>query len=235
MATKQQIISRAREIIINNPTAGKERVNQKLRAEFGVGLRSATILQIKQVVATEHPSLYPELYAAGSVPRGLNEIYRGWLKSGFMAFEARELTLGHGERYRAFDARAVFDSAPAQAARQTRINWVRDLLRQGWTKQQIRQNIIDFYLKSKRVDVWRHIRAEYKPHKKVDYREYEAKARKRAKSSQKRLLRPSKSGSAKPYTKEEWIAQLKRTMNSTTNPELRDRYRRQILNLGGTV
>lgn len=227
MATKQQIINRARELIINTPSAGKERINKQLRAEFGVGLRSATVLKLKAEVAEAKPALYPQLYALGSVTKGLNDIYRGYLRAGFLAFEARELTLGHGKRFRAFDARAVFDSAPAQAARQTRLNWVRDLLKQGWTKQQIQQNIIDFYLKSKRVDVWRHIRAEYKPRKRVDYKEYKTKARRRAKSSQRRLT--------KPMDKDEWIAQLRHGMSKTSNPELRERYRRQIINLGGTI
>lgn len=224
MATKQEIRARAKELIESQPSAGKERINKQLRAEFGVGLRSSTVLKLKEEVAEAKPALYPQLYAMGSVTKGLNDIYRGYLKAGFLAFEARELTLGHGERYRAFDARAVFDSAPAIAARQTRINWVRDLLKQGWTKKQIRDNIIDFYRRSKKVDVWQHIRAEYKPRKKVDYKEYKTKARKRARAKQKSLLKGGR---------EEWIEQLKQRMSTATTPQERERYRQQIINLGG--
>lgn len=224
MVTKQEILARAKEIIISQPSAGKERINRQLRTEFGVGLRSATVLKIKSDVASEMPRLLPELYGRGSVPKGLNDIYKGWIRAGFMAFEARELTLGHGERYRAFNAKAVFDSAPAEAARQTRINLVRDLLKQGWTKKQIRENIFDYYKRSKERSPWDMIRAEYKPSKKVDYKDYRAKARKRAKAKQRSLQRGGR---------EDWISELRDKINKTTSLQQREQYRQQIINLGG--
>jgi hypothetical protein len=230
MATKTEILAKAKELITSHPTSGKNRINVMLKSEFGVGLRSATILKLKAEVATEQPALYPMLYAAGSVPKVLNEVYKGWIRSGFLAFEARELTLGHGSRYRAFDAKAVYDSIPGQKARETRSNMVHEQLRMGWTKQQIRQNIIDFYLKSKKVDPWAHIRAEYKPKKRVDFRDYKTRARIRARSKQKRLSRKTPVAT----TPAEWIGQLRERMNKTTSLEERDRMRRQIINLGGT-
>lgn len=229
MATKQEILARARQIITENPSAGKERINKQLRAEYGKGLRSSTVLKIKEQVANEQPALYPLLYATGGVPPQLRDIYNGWRKSGFLNFEARELTLGHGDRYRQFDARAVFDSAPGQAARETRLNLVRQQLQSGWTKQQIKDNIIDFYRKSKKVDPWEHIRAEYKPRKRVDFIDYRDKVRRRAKDKQRRLLFKTKpSGS-----REDWIRQLRDSMNRTSDPRERERLRQQIINLGG--
>lgn len=192
MATKQERISRAKEIIESYPSAGKSRVNQYLKAEFGKGLRSSTVLELKRQVAAEKPRLYSELYERGGVPRGYNEIYKGWIRAGFLAFEAREFTLGHGSRYMAFDARAVFDSEPARAARQFRSDLIRQQLAQGWTKKQIRDNIIDFYRRSKKVDPWSHIRAEYKPRKTIDYIDYREKVRRRARARQRRLYRVKK-------------------------------------------
>lgn len=189
MATRQEIIDRAKEIIEAYPTAGKSRINQYLRMEYGKGLRSGTILQLKREVGTEKPFLFPELYQRGSVPRGLNAIYRGWIKAGFMPFEARELTTGHGDRYLRFDARSVFDSIPARLARESRMKWLDQLVKRGWTKEQIRAAIIDYYKKSRKVDPWEHIRAEYKPRKRVDFRDYQIKARQRARARQRRLMR----------------------------------------------
>ncbi len=192
MATKQEIRIRAREIIESYPSAGKQRVNRYLQAEFGKGLRSSTILEIKREVATESPRLIPELYQTGTVSREVRDIYNGWRKAGFLDFEARELTVGHGERYRAFDTRAVFDSATGQAARQFRTQMVRDQLRRGWTKQQIRDNIIDFYRRSRKVDPWEHLRAEYRPRKRADLIDYRDAVRRRAKARQGILRRGRK-------------------------------------------
>lgn len=230
MATRQEIMARAKQLIEQSPSAGKARINKQLQAEFGVGLRSSAVLKLKEEVATAIPSLAPELYRTGGVPKGLNDIYKGWRNAGFLPFEARELTVGHGERYRAFDAKAVFDSAPGEAARQTRTDLIRQQLRNGWTRKQIRENIIDFYLKSRKFDPWRHIRAEYKPLKKVDYRDYQGKARRRAKVAQKRLMRTTPVASSK----EEWIEQLKERIHSSKNLQERERLKQQIVNLGGT-
>lgn len=170
MATKrQEIIDRAKEILAANPYFGKERVNQFLRVEFGVGLRSSKILSLKREVGEEKPELYADLYERGSVGGGLNDIYRGWIKAGFLPAEARELTIGSGVSYRNFDARAVYDSEPGKAAREFRANLVSQQLSMGWSKKQIIDNILDFYRRIKKFDPWEHIRAEYKPRKKVDY------------------------------------------------------------------
>ncbi len=189
MATKQEIINRAKEIIQSDPTSGKNRINTILKIEYGKGLRSETILKLKREVATEHPSLIPQLYQRGSVPKSYNDIYRGWIKSGFLPFEAREFTLGHGNRYKNFDAQAVYDSEPARSARAFRQRIIKEQLQAGWTMKRIKENLIDFYIRGKTKDPWEHIRAEYKPRKKVDYIDYKDKIRARAKAKQNRLLR----------------------------------------------
>ncbi len=187
MATKAEIETRARQIIESDPTSGKQRVNKILRMEFGKGLRSATILKLKREVASEHPALLSQLYERGGVDRGLNKVYAAWIKSGFMPFEARELTVGHGVRYRSFDAQAVYDSGTGQAARHSRIDLIKQLRDKGWTNEEIRQHIIDFYRKSKTADVWTHIRAEYVPRKRIDFVDYRDAVRRRARAKQRRL------------------------------------------------
>ena len=189
MPTKQELRDRAKEIIEADPTAGKARVNLLLRTEYGVGLRSSTILELKRDVASDKPLLFSDLYRSGSVGGGLNDIYRSWIASGFLPSEARELTVGHGSRYRTFDARAIFESEPGAAARRTRATMVRQQLDMGWSKKQIRANIIDFYRRIKDFDPWTHIRAEYRPRKRIDFIDYHEKRRRRAKGQQRRLLR----------------------------------------------
>lgn len=186
--TRQEIFDRAKEIIEAMPTAGKARVNELLRVEYGVGLRSSKILELKREVSEEKPLLFAELYRSGSVGGGLNDIYKGWRDAGFLPSEARELTVGRGSRYKDFDARAVYNSEPGQAARRTRRAMVQQQLDMGWSKKRIRDNIVDFYMRIKDFDPWEHIRAEYKPRQKIDFVEYEEKRRRRAKGRQRRLL-----------------------------------------------
>lgn len=189
MPKKEEVYQRAKEIIASDPTASKNRINQFLRAEYGVGLRSETVLRLKREVGEERPNLMPMLYSRGSVQGSLNDIYAGWIRAGFLPFEARELTVGHGERYRNFDARGIFDSETGKATRATRIAYVQRLRKAGWSDAQIRQNIIDFYLKRHEFDVWRHIREEYKPRKVMDFVDYKAKTRKRVSAQQRRYMR----------------------------------------------
>ncbi|KKM27848.1 hypothetical protein LCGC14_1570600 [marine sediment metagenome] len=189
MATREEILARAKDIIGVYPGLGKNRVNQLLRDEFGVGLRSESIIRLKREVAAEQPRLLSELYARGGLPRGYREIYKGWINAGFLPFEARELTVGHGVRLMAFNSKEVFDSRPGREARRFRIEIIRQQLAMGWTKKQIRDNIIEFYRKGRKVDPWEHIRAEYKPRKRVDFIDYRDRIRVRAKARQRRLLK----------------------------------------------
>jgi hypothetical protein len=49
MATREQIIARAKELITQNPLWGKDRINKELRSEFGVGLRRIEVAKLKRV------------------------------------------------------------------------------------------------------------------------------------------------------------------------------------------
>ena len=192
MATKEEIRARAKEIIKADPTAGKNRVNAILRIEYGAGLRSDTLLKLKAEVARDNPKLAPDLYRTGGVSPQLRTIYKGWKDAGFLPFEARELTIGHGTP---FDAQTVFDSIPAQLAREFRMKIIQEQLKMKWDAKRIRENILDFYRRSKSSSPWEHIRAEYKPRLKKDFLTYKTLANKRkirAKAKQNRLLRGKK-------------------------------------------
>lgn len=189
MATKEELRERAKLLIKTNPTLGKNSINSMLRSEYGKGLRSETLLKLKSEVSKENPKLASSLYRTGGVSRNLNEIYNGWRKAGFMPYEARELTVGHANP---FDAKKVFDSIPSQEARAFRTKIIDEQLKMRWTKKQIRENILDFYLRSKSASPWEHIRAEYQPRKKKDFLTYKTLADKRrakSKAKQQRLLR----------------------------------------------
>lgn len=186
MVSRDIILSRAKGIIEANPTYGKDKINAILKSEFGVGIRSSALLQIKRDVATTNPRLIPYLYRTGGVPNKYVGIYNGWRKAGFLPFEARELTIGHKYGY---DAKAVFDSEPAKSARAFRTQIIKQQIEMGWTKQQIIDNIIGFYTRGKGSSPWEHIRAEYKPRKVIDFKEYRERVRVRAKRKQNRLLK----------------------------------------------
>jgi len=186
MATNQEILARAREIIRSQPTAGKERVNYYLRAEFGVGLRSSTVLRIKSDVAKAHPVLAPELYRGGGYRRGFRDIYNDWRSAGFTPYEARELTVGGG-RLTIAGSRKVYDSKPGKKARSSRERYIVGLLRAGYTPKEIREMITDSYRRrlgtldkhGKPFSPWTNIRDEYKPKPKVKKKAYQAMATKR--------------------------------------------------------
>jgi hypothetical protein len=191
MATRQELFNRAKEIIRAQPTAGKERINYYLRAEYGVGLRSSKVLELKREVAKAEPKLAPELYRSGGYRRGYRDIYNDWRKAGFLPYEARELTIGGG-RLSIDGSRKVFDSMPGKLARRSRERYIVVRLREGKSPQEIRQMIVDSYKRSlgtldkhgKPFSPWTHIRDEYKPRKKVKKKEY--KQMKRASRAYKR-------------------------------------------------
>jgi len=186
---KQAVTDRARQIIRENPRWGKNRINNELRTEFHKGLRSATILSLKGEISRENPRLTSEYYSRGGVPARLLDVYNGWKTAGFTPWEARELTIGHGDK---FDAHKVYDSVPAQQAREFRMKIIREQRAMGWAPKRIRENIMDFYRRGKDSSPWEHIRAEYKPREQKDFLTYRELVRRRAKAKQKRLLRSYK-------------------------------------------
>lgn len=184
MASREQKIIRAKQLIQSEPFLGKNRINAILKSEFGSGLRSQEILNVKSAVAKESPKLISQLYYKGGIPRKLDGVYNGWRMAGFLPHEARELTIGHGA---SFDSNAVFNSEPGKAARQSRIDWINMLHRQGWSKKQIRKELIDYYIRGKEKSPWDFIRAEYRDKKKIDFIDYKKKAQIRSLRKTNRL------------------------------------------------
>ena len=197
MATREEIIKRAKETIIAYPSAGKTKINTYLVLEFGVGLRSSKILELKKEVARDNPILAPELYKTGGSRKGYNDVYKAWKDAGFTPYEARELTLGNG-RLSKQGAKKVLNSAPGKAARKVREKWVKDRLKDGWTKKEIKAQILRDYQNrlgkldkhGKPFSPWSAIRDEYKPKPKVTKQQYkdmtEKRKAKRAKRQAKR-------------------------------------------------
>jgi hypothetical protein len=185
-SNRPQIIIRAKQLIQSEPSLGKSKINEILKKEFGSGLRSQEVLNIKNAVARENPKLISQLYYKGGAPKSSMGIYNGWRNAGFLPHEARELTLGHSHE---FDSGSVFNSEPSKKARQSRIEWINLLKKQGWTDAQIRREILDYYVKGREKSPWDFIRAEYRDKKKIDFIDYKKKAQIRAKRKTNRLYR----------------------------------------------
>jgi len=96
-------------------------------------------------------------------------IYRGWINAGFLPEEAEELT--YGSKGVKVDAEKVYNSRTGRVARRERMAWIRDLLRQGWTEEEIAREARAYYARDSKRSPWDFIRAEYQPPKKKDYRE----------------------------------------------------------------
>lgn len=181
------IKDRARELFGENPSWGKRRVAYALKQEYGKALRWETLLDIKRQVAYATPSRAGEFYRTGGVSRQRLSIYRGWRSAGFTSFESHELIYGHGRRPISLEgARRIFQSVPGRLARRSRGRWLRGLINRGWSKSGILVEIKKYYRSGGRRSPWDFIRLEYKPQKKVDFRDYRHMARLRA---EKRIAR----------------------------------------------
>ena len=97
-------------------------------------------------------------------------IYHAWLNSGFTAREATELTYGRPDMP-SFNAEGVYNSKTGRAARVNRQRWIRGLLDNGWTMDEIMAVVEDYYARDSKRSPWDFIRAEYQPPVKKDYRE----------------------------------------------------------------
>jgi len=112
------------------------------------------------------------------------EVYRGWRNAGFLSEEAEELT--YGKEGVEVNSEAVYNSAPGRAARAGRQQWIKGLLAQGWTKEEIEREARAYYTRDTSRSPWDFIRLEYKPREKKDYQEA---ARRRAEAQVKTLYR----------------------------------------------
>lgn len=115
------------------------------------------------------------------------EIYKAWLYAGFLPEEAAEFTWG--SKGVEVNAEEVYNSMPARAARQSRRMFIKELLRAGWTFDEIFREIRAYYTRDTSRSPWEFIRAEYKPTRRKDFREYREAARRRSESQIKSLYR----------------------------------------------
>jgi len=96
-------------------------------------------------------------------------IYHGWLNAGFLPEEAEELA--YGSKGIKVSAEKVYGSRTGRAARVSRRQWIQDLLKQGWTEEEIAREARAYYARDSKRSPWDFIRAEYRPPAKKDYRE----------------------------------------------------------------
>lgn len=136
--TRVLIARRAKEIIRLDPSAGKARVNWFLRAEFGVGLRSSTVLKLKAEVARENPELRFTLYARGSVKVSLRDAYNRLRGAGFLVWEAREFAT----QYKKSDFRSLPYIKKMVAWRR---RYIRDLRGRGFSDREVNVRVVDAY------------------------------------------------------------------------------------------
>lgn len=185
-----EIRDRAKELWEQHPTWGKRRMADELKAQYGQAPRWETLLRIKKQVAYQQPERAAEYYTRGGVGRNRINIYKGWRDAGFLPFEARELTYGHGAKSRSLTwAKTVFNSMPGKAARQSRLSWIENLRDRGWTRKQIEREAREYYRRDSQRTPWDFIRQEYKPRQKVDFKEYRAMARQRSQRRAGQLYR----------------------------------------------
>lgn len=175
---------RAGQIVLKNPDYSYVRINKLLKDEYGSGLRKQYILELIRGIREVKPTQIEVrgLHATAEQRR----IYWRWRKSGFIASEARKLTLGHGDTK--VDSKAVFGSAPARLARLHRKKWIAMLIKRGWNHKQIRDEIANYYTRGKKRSPWDFIRKEYQPVGKIPIASYRA-ARDKAREKIKRLYK----------------------------------------------
>ena len=95
MATRQQIITRAKVLINENPDAGRRKIASDLRAEFGRGLRDAVILGLQRQRFPEKGQVAPYQFAKANTKefRPLRQgRYNKLVKANFTRKEALALS-----------------------------------------------------------------------------------------------------------------------------------------------
>lgn len=166
--TTPEIIQATKDYITEYPTHGKERVRQYIKERYAAAPSNEAILDLKREVWGMSP----------------NVAYIGWRRAGFTPYEAKELVFGSkGVRV---DWAAVFNSIPGKRARASRQRYINEQVKAGKAGIDILKTITDYY-KAPNTNPFDHIKVEYRPPKKADYRDYTKQARVQAKSRQKSL------------------------------------------------
>lgn len=176
-ATEREVKTfRIGQLIQNNPTYSYNALNKALIEEFGSGLRKQYVLSLVRGIREVLPTKIEVrgLHATGEQQK----IYYKWRKAGFLPDEAKELTVGHGDIK--VNSIKVYNSRPAQRARASRMAWMRDLYKAGWTKAEIIREAKRYYLRDKKASPWDFIRAEYRTPPKATTKAYRIAAKTRA-------------------------------------------------------
>lgn len=87
--------------------------------------------------------------------------YKLWMKAGFIAREAKELT--YGSKGVNVNAGAVYESEVGISTRISRKNYINSLIKQGLSLTQINESINNFYVGRESSAVWDFIRKDYVP------------------------------------------------------------------------
>ena len=183
-------LARAKELIIQNPSWGRVRVNKELRKEYGVGLRTIDVQRLKDATLIGRPkastgrkSVKSILAEALITPErvsivGFEEAYSRLRSSGFINAEIRHI-------FSAGNVPGLFGTEPFKDMLRSRRRWFKDRRKAGWSKVQIIDAIKKHYVAPTRSP-FDFLRIEYRPPLRVDFKRYRTIARKQA----KRLVKP---------------------------------------------
>lgn len=126
-------------------------------------------ISLQQLIDLEIAPILPKATLA---KLGIAKRYKEMREHGFMDFEIRHiLTAGNLPE--------LFASKPYEAMLQSRKEWTENLLKAGWTHEQITMEISRYYSEPKHSP-FDFLRKEYKPPMKMDFRVYREAATRRA-------------------------------------------------------
>lgn len=158
IAGRRMLANRARELVEQYPDWSNKQVNALLRLDYsGKYLSPNTMDKIRKGVEI-YPVKMPYFHA--EVPPGMS--YQILCQEGFSTYEAREFVKGLS---------VDIDSPALAAMRRTRIKWMSKRLRRGWSVQQVRRAVNDYYTKPRRSP-FDFLKASYAPKVKADASRY---------------------------------------------------------------
>lgn len=142
MATQQERIERAKQIILQHPTLGKDAINKQLRKEFGAGLRRIEVGKLKKRVTAQTPALSHQFFLRQYRTKRLQE-------EGFLPEEAH------------FYSQFSISQPGLEKLRTFRKSEIRKARKSGITKQKIERYIRDSYGAHGWVDADNTIRPDF--------------------------------------------------------------------------
>ena len=183
-ATREERLTRAKQLIIAHPEWGRVKVNKELRKEFGIGLRTIDVQKLKDTTLIGRPraqtgrkSIVDLLAEEIVTPEratviGFDEAYHKMRSAGFLNMEIRNI-------FSAGNTPVLFGTEPFKAMLKSRRKWFTSMTKTGWTKAQIIEAVKKYYSVPRRSP-FDFLRREYKPPMRVDFKVYREAARKRA-------------------------------------------------------